>query len=133
MPLVDLDKVKLVRPNQGWKSLHPRLWKAYSIARNRNYTDLGTYANKPGDHGYWPARAFDIGREDRFRFLGFKYIRAARLMRFYVKHHKELHIDYVILGMVIWSRRNGWRPYRGDRSHMFHMHVSMYWDGKWED
>lgn len=132
MPKVNFQKIKLVKPNQGWNSLDPRLYRAYSIARNRGYTDLGTYANKAGDHGYWPARAFDLGRKDRFLNLGFGYIKAARLMRFFVKHHKRLNIDYVILGMVIWSRRNGWHRYTRDKSHMYHMHVSMYWPGKWD-
>lgn len=128
---VDLNNVELVRPKDGFMSLHQNLWKAYSIARNRGYTDLGTHVVKPNsDHAYNPARAFDIGRKDRFFNKGFRYVKAAILMRFYVKHAKELDIDYVILGMVIWSRSKGWHRYRGDRSHMFHMHVSMWWKGK---
>lgn len=121
----------LVRPNQGWSSLHKNLWLAYSMGRKRGFTDLGTYANKPGDHGYWPARAFDLGRRNRFYNKGWNYLVARRLFKHLVKHHKALGIDYVILGMWIWSRRNGFRRYNGDTSHMYHLHVSMYWDGKW--
>lgn len=128
---IDLEKVRLVEPKQGWRSLDHRLWKAYAIGRNRGYTDLGTYANKPGDHGYWPARAFDLGRKDRFRFLGWGYLKARRLVKFYVRYHRELNIDYVILGDRIWSRRRGWHAYTRDSSHFFHIHVSMWWPGKW--
>lgn len=124
----------LVEPRQGFESLDPSLWLAYSMGRKRGFTDLGTYANKPGDHGYYPALAFDLGRRDRFFNKGWNYIKARRLAKLYVEHHRALNIDYVILGMRIWSRwgatqkkwdeQNGWHPYQGDRSHMFHIHVS---------
>jgi len=123
-------KDNLVKPVQGWNSLDPRLYKAYSIGRNRAYTDLGTYANKPGDHGYWPARAFDLGRKNRFFFLGYRYRPARRLFDFYVANHKRLNIDYVILGNKIWSRSRGLHSYTRDKSHYYHIHVSMYWPGK---
>ena len=132
MPRVNLLKVRLVEPRQGWNSLDWRLWKAYAIAMNRGYTDLGTYANKPGDHGYWPARAFDIGRKDRFFNKGWNYIKARRLARFYWANREALNIDYVILGRKIISRRHPtWRPYTASTTHDWHMHVSMYWPGKW--
>lgn len=120
-------KPRLVKPRQGFSSLHSSLWAAYSEGRRRKFSDLGTYANKSGDHGYWPAWAFDLGFEPR---TGFKNVRAAKLARWYVKHRKRLNIEYVILGMRIWSRtwwfeyRQGWHRYRGDTSHMFHIHVS---------
>ena len=115
----------LVEPKQGFDSLDPSLWLAYSMGRKRGFTDLGTYANKPGDHGYYPALAFDLGRRDRFFNKGWNYIKARRLAKLYWEHHRALNIDYVILGMKIISRRYPyWHRYGGDRSHMFHIHVS---------
>ena len=119
---------RLVQPRQGWGSLHSSLHLAYSMAIQRGFTDLGTYVNKPGDHGWDDERrmalAFDIGRKDRFKFKGWQYLKAQALFWLYVKNHKALNIEYVILGMKIWSRNNGLRLYGGDRSHMFHIHVS---------
>lgn len=117
---------RLVEPAQGFESLHPNLWLAYSMGRRRGFTDLGTYANKPGDHGKWPALAFDLGRKNRFFNLGWRYVTARRLCRLYVEHHDALNINYVILGRRIWSRS---RPYwhklgTGDTSHDWHIHVS---------
>lgn len=121
---------KLIKPEQGWDSLVPGLWLAYSMGRVRGYTDLGTYANKPGDHGTWPAHAFDLGRRDRFYNKGWNYLKARRLAKFYWKHHEPLGINYVILGQRIISRS---RPYwhaleTGDTSHSFHIHVSGIYD-----
>lgn len=115
-----------VEPNQGWDSLHEDLWLAYSIGRRRGFTDLGTYAAKPGDHGYWPAWAFDLGRRNRFFNLGWGYVTARRLARLYVKHHLALNVEYVILGRRVWSRtRPYWHPLTtGDTSHDWHIHVS---------
>jgi hypothetical protein len=128
---VNLKKVKLVEPRQGFNSLDKRLWKAYSVARNRGYTDLGTYANKPGDHGYWPARAFDIGRKDRFYNRGWNYLKARRLAKWYWRNRVALNIDYVILGDKIISRKYPyWRPFKRDTSHFWHIHVSMWWADK---
>ena len=117
---------KLVEPNQGWDSLHKDLWLAYSMGRNRSFTDLGTYANKPGDHGYRPAWAFDLGRKNRFFNKGWNYLVARTLAKFYWEHHLALNINYVILGMQLISRqRPYWHPLTtGDTSHMFHIHVS---------
>ena len=117
----------LVKPKQGWDSLDKKLWLAYSMGRKRGFTDLGTYANKPGDHGVGPpALAFDLGDSNRFFFKGWEYIKARRLAKRYVQYHKQLSINYVILGRRIWSRQ---RPYwhtltTGDTSHDFHIHVS---------
>ena len=118
---------KLVEPRQGWSSLDESLWRAYSIGRNRGFTDLGTYVDKPGDHGIGPpCFAFDLGDPLRFRFLGWGYLKARQLAKFYVKGHEWLNIEYVILGMRIWSRsRPYWHPLTtGDTSHQFHIHVS---------
>ena len=121
---------KLVEPRQGWSSLHSSLHLAYSLGRVRGFTDLGTYVNKPGDHGWDDKRrmamAFDLGREDRFLFKGWGYLKARKLALMYVKYHKPLNIEYVILGRRIWSRsRPYWHPLTtGDTSHDFHVHVS---------
>ena len=117
---------KFVEPRQGFESLHSKLWLAYSMGRRRGFTDLGTYANKPGDHGYYPSYAFDLGRVDRFFFKGWGYMKARRLAKLYVREHRALNINYVILGRRIWSReRPYWHPLTtGDTSHDFHIHVS---------
>jgi hypothetical protein len=70
------------------------------------------------------AAAFDLGRRDRFHFLGWNYLIARRLVQLYVRNHVALGIEYVILGDRIWSRNNGWQPFLRDSSHMFHIHVS---------
>lgn len=110
------------------KSLVPALWLAYSMGMKRGFLDLGTYANKPGDHGSYPAWAFDLGRKNRFFFKGWNYLVARKLALHYVKYYKELNINYVILGRRIWSReRPYWHPLTtGDTSHDFHIHVSGY-------
>jgi hypothetical protein len=115
----------LVEPVQGFGSLDPSLHLAYSIGRVRGFTDLGTYVDKPGDHGIGPpCFAFDLGRKDRFLMKGWSYLKARRLARLYVREHLGLSIEYVILGNRIWSRERGWHSYDRDRSHYFHLHVS---------
>lgn len=128
---------KLVEPVQGWDSLHEDLWLAYSMGRQRGFTDLGTYVNKEGDHGGGPqgrgrpAMAFDLGHHDRFLFKGWDYLKARRLAKRYVKYHRQLKIDYVILGRRIWSREKPyWHAFDRDDSHMFHIHVSGWWPAK---
>jgi hypothetical protein len=78
---------RLVEPRQGFDSLDESLWLAYSMGRKRGFTDLGTYVNKPGDHGWndrtRTAAAFDLGREDRFLFKGWGYLKARRLAMHY--------------------------------------------------
>ena len=118
---------KLVEPRQGFDSLHKSLHLAYSMGRVRGFTDLGTYVDKPGDHGVGPpCYAFDLGRKDRFLFKGWDYLKARRLALLYVKEHEALGINYVILGQRIWSRSKPyWHPLTtGDTSHSFHLHVS---------
>lgn len=115
----------LVEPVQGFGSLDSTLHLAYSIGRVRSFTDLGTYVDKPGDHGIGPpCFAFDLGRKDRFYFKGWGYLKARRLARLYVREHLGLSIEYVILGDRIWSRERGWHAYTVDHSHDFHLHVS---------
>jgi hypothetical protein len=115
----------LIEPNQGWGSLDRSLWEAYSEGPRRGFLDLGTYVNKPGDHGVGPpCFAFDLGRKDRFLFKGWNYLKARRLALWYVKNHGRLNIEYVILGRRIWSRTFGWHAFTRDSSHDFHIHVS---------
>jgi hypothetical protein len=118
---------KLVAPD----SLQPALHLAFSMGMKRGFTNLGTYANKPGDHGYYPSWAFDLGRKNRFFFKGWDYLVARRFALFLWENHLALHIEYVILGRRIISRS---RPYwhalndphdpTPDTSHDFHIHVS---------
>lgn len=128
---------EFVEPRQGFGSLHPSLWLAYSMGRVRGFTDLGTYVNKPGDHGGSPSKrrppawAFDLGRKNRFLFKGWGYLKARRLALLYVANYRTLNIEYVILGRRIWSRRNGWYPYTRDSSHDFHLHVSGHHGETW--
>lgn len=123
---------KLVEPVQGFSSLHPSLHLAYSMGRVRGFTDLGTYVDKAGDHGWDDknrmAAAFDLGRKDRFLFKGWGYLKARRLAKFYWKEHESLGIEYVILGQRLISReRPYWHPLTtGDTSHSFHIHVSAH-------
>ena len=128
---------KLVEPTQGFKSLDKSLWLAYSIGRQRAFTDLGTYVDKPGDHGIGPpCFAFDLGRKNRFFNKGWNYLTARRLAKLYVREHEALNINYVILGRRIWGpvkpasgdpadAKPYWHPLMtGDTSHDFHIHVS---------
>jgi hypothetical protein len=128
-----------VEPTQGFASLHQSLWLAYSMGRHRGFTDLGTYnpasrlpSGAPSDHAVYPARAFDLGRKDRFLFRGWYYLKARRLAKLYWRHHQALAIEYVILGHRIISRRHPtWRYYADpDGSHSFHIHVSGHWPGR---
>jgi hypothetical protein len=122
----------LVKPNQGWGSLHSSLHLAFSMGRKRGFTDLGTYVDKAGDHGWDDKRdmamAFDLGRKDRFRFKGYDYLVARRFCNLLAKHHEALGIRYIILGDRIWHRNSGqwvyFSNYPNDRSHDFHIHVS---------
>lgn len=128
----------LVEPAQGFDSLADALWLAYSMARKRGFTDLGTYVDKPLDHGGlpWarrpPAWAFDIGRKNRFFNKGWNYLVARRFANFLVKYHVALNVEYVILGDRIWSRAKGWHYYGPDKSHFYHIHVSGHWPGRGE-
>ena len=116
----------LVKPNQGWASLHQDLWLAYSIGRKRGYYDVGTYANKPGDHGFYPAWAFDLRRKGWRGWFGWGRKNAQKLAAFYWENYLALNIEYVIVGTSLISRKKPyWHPLRtGDKSHEYHVHVS---------
>lgn len=127
----------LVEPRQGFDSLAEELWLAYSMGRKRGFTDLGTYVDKPLDHGGtpWarrpPAWAFDLGRKDgRFWKRAYGQLVTWRYVRMLVKYHKALSIEYVIYRDRIWSRSNGWKPYTSSTSHFWHVHVSGHWPGR---
>jgi len=128
----------LVEPVQGFDSLAKILWLAYSMGRQRGFTDLGTYVAKALDHGGTdthrgpPAWAFDLGRKDRFLFKGWDYLKARALAKFYWENHRALGIEYVILGHKIISRSNPtWHFYADPSgSHSFHIHVSGHWPGR---
>jgi hypothetical protein len=128
----------LVRPRQGWESLASALWLAYSMGIKRGYYDVGTYVNKPGDHGgtdtsrHPPAWAFDLRRKGWRGWFGWGRRNAQKLADFYWDNHKALDIEYVIVGRSIISREKPyWHPLTtGDTSHEWHIHVSGHWPGR---
>ncbi len=112
--------------------LHPSLALAFSMSIRRSYYSVGTYADKPGDHGYKRARAFDIRRKGWLGRFGFGWLAAKRWGQKLWDNHEALNIDYVIRGREIISRN---KPYwhllsTSDTSHDWHLHVSGWWDGK---
>ena len=118
---------KLLRP----ASLHPSLHLAWSMAAARSFYSVGFYAPKPLDHGYYPSRAMDLRRKRWLSMTGFGWLVAKRFAQFLWDNHEALNIDYVIVGQSIISRAKPyWRPYRGDKSHHWHIHVSGWWAGK---
>lgn len=131
---------RLVEPRQGWDSLYECLWLAYSMGRKRGFYDVGTYANKPGDHSYGDrhgkpgeALAFDLRHKSWTGRFGWGWLNARRLARFYIRHAYALNVDYVIVGRRYASRRTGfkWVPLTtGDTSHDWHIHVSGWVPGK---
>lgn len=129
---------KLVEPRQGWESLAAALWLAYSMSIKRGFLDLGTYVDKPLDHGgtdterHPPAWAFDVGRKNRFFFKGWNYLVARRLAQHLWEHHDALHIEYILLGHKAISRKEPYWHYFADESgtHSFHIHVSGHWPGR---
>jgi hypothetical protein len=112
---------KLVQP----VSLHPSLHLAFSMGLARSFYSVGTYADKPLDHGYWPASAFDLRRKGWVGTWGFGFLAANKLAKLYWEHHEALGIKYIIVGRKIISVANPtWRRYDSDRSHDWHIHVS---------
>lgn len=128
---------RLVEPRQGFDSLAEDMWLAYSMGRKRGFTDLGTYVNKPLDHGglpwarHPPAWAFDLGRADsKFWQRQWGQLMSRRYVNLLIEHHKPLSVEYVIYRDRIWSRSRGWRYYGPDKSHFWHIHVSGHWPGR---
>jgi hypothetical protein len=114
-------------PNQGWRSLHSSLHKAYTIGRSYGFSDLGTYngasllpSGARSDHAVYPAFAFDLGIDPD---LGWYHEKARQYVQHLANNAYELGVEYVILGDKIWSRYNGW-GYYGSGGHMNHIHVS---------
>lgn len=122
----------LVKPNQGWDSLHPNLWLAYSMVRKRGYYDVGTYVNKPLDHSWGDrhsepgmALAFDARRKGWVNWIGWGRRNAWKLANLLWDNHEALNINYVIVGNRIISRAKPyWHYYGPDKSHYWHIHVS---------
>lgn len=129
---------KLVEPRQGWDSLAEPLWLAYSMSIKRAYYDVGTYVNKPGDHGGTdrhrgpPAWAFDLRRTGWLGRFGFGWVAAQVWARYLWRNHRALAIEYVIVGRKIISREKPyWHPLTtGSTSHDWHIHCSGHWPGR---
>ena len=131
---------RLVAPKQGWESLYPSLWLAYSVSVKRGWYDVGTYAAKPGDHSWGDrhgepgaALAFDLRRKGWVGRFGWGWMAARRHARFLWSEHEAFGIDYVIVGRKYVSRKSGgkWVPLTtGDTSHDWHIHVSGWVPGK---
>lgn len=115
-------------------SLHPSLWLAFSSVVARGYYDVGTYANKPGDHSWGDrngkpgvALAFDMRRKGWVGMFGWGWLNARRTAQWLWDNHVALNLNYVIVGRKIISREHPtWRPYTRDTSHDWHIHVSGY-------
>jgi hypothetical protein len=117
----------LVEPRQGFTSLHPTLYQAYSIGRKMGMSDLGTHnpaSTLPGggksDHAWWPALAFDLGIDPD---TGFGHPQGRK---FFEAMMERPEIAYVILGNRIWSAKRaseGIRLYTAG-GHLNHVHVS---------
>lgn len=127
-----------VKPKQGWGSLAEELYLAYSMSMVRGWYDVGTFVNKPGDHGGHPqgkppAWAFDIRRKGWVGRWGWGWLQARLWAQYLWDNHRALNIDYVIRGRSVISReRPFWHPLTtGDTSHDWHIHVSGY-DPDWE-
>jgi hypothetical protein len=124
---------RLVAPTQGFGSLYEHLWLAYSMVVKRGYYDVGTYANKPGDHSWGDrhgqpgvALAFDMRRKGWLGRFGWGFRNARKTAEWLWDNHVALNIDYVIVGRQIISRQKPyWHPLTtGDTSHDWHIHVS---------
>lgn len=120
-------------PKQGLASLHPNLYLAFSNVVVRGYYDVGTYANKPGDHSWGDrhgkpgvALAFDMRRKGWLGRFGWGYRNAQNTAQWLWDNHVALNIDYVIVGRKLISRAKPyWHPLTtGDTSHDWHIHVS---------
>lgn len=116
-----------IEPRQGWGSLHKSLWSIFSLGRNMDLSDLGTYnpsstlpSGGPSDHAVWPAMAFDLGVEPDTG-----YANSVGRAYFHICMTRP-EVEYVILGDRIWSRPRadeGVRHYSGG-GHANHVHVS---------
>lgn len=124
---------RLKRPAQGFNSLHPNLWLAFSMVAARGYYDVGTYARKPGDHSWGDrngrpgvALAFDMRRAGWLGRFGWGYRNARKTAQWLWDNHVALNIDYAIVGRELISRdRPYWHPLTtGDTSHDYHLHIS---------
>lgn len=115
---------QLVKPKQGFNSLHRSLWETYSMGRNLGMSDLGTY--NPGsrlpsggrsDHAVYPSKAFDLGVSPP---IGYSHPVAKKYFHAIIGRPE---IEYVILGNKIWTRSQGIHTYHSG-GHDNHIHVS---------
>ncbi len=116
----------LIEPKQGWNSLTPALWDAFSLGRRMGLSDLGTYnpasrlpSGAKSDHAYYPARAFDLGFSPQ---IGWDNLNARAFFNSMVRRPE---IEYAILGNKIASVTQSWtvRPYTSG-GHEGHVHIS---------
>ncbi len=114
----------LVEPNQGFNSLHPSLWEAYSLGRRMGLSDLGTYnpnsrlpSGTPSDHAVYPAMAFDLGFSPA---TGYEHPVARSFFEAMIGRSE---CEYDICGTKIWSRSRGLHGYSYG-GHESHVHVS---------
>ena len=115
----------LVKPNQGFESLHKSLWEAYSIGRRAGLSDLGTYnpasrlpGGGPSDHSVYPAMAFDLGFSPQTGWANEQARRVALALA------GRPEAEYVILGSKIWTDDGrGWHDYTAG-NHEGHIHCS---------
>lgn len=116
---------KLVEPRQGFHSLSPSLWQAFSEGRRRGLSDLGTYnpdsrlpSGRPSDHAVYPAMAFDLGIDPDTGWNNLK----GRAYAIWTAGRPE--VEYTILGNRIWrGRYRVWGSYYNG-GHLNHVHVS---------
>jgi len=122
----------LIRPYQGWDSLHASLYEEYSMGIHVGFKDgpgyaSGTYnksstlpSGARSDHAYYPAYAFDL---DIIQHTGWSNLTARS---YFYTQIGRIGISYVILGNRIWSASRaseGVRYYYGG-GHDNHVHVS---------
>lgn len=115
----------LVKPRQGWESLHKSLWPIFSYGRHAGLSDLGTYnpasrlpSGRPSDHAVLPAYACDLGIDPD---TGWNHP-AGRAT--FMKAMSDPAVEYVILGNRIGFRSTGQIRTYTSGGHLNHLHIS---------
>lgn len=127
------DPPPLIEPKQGFDSLHPTLYRVYTMGISLGLIDLGTYNPKSrlpsgaiSDHATSkdfaltpssPSKAIDFGIDPD---TGWNNLEARS---FVLAIWERPEIEYVILGDKIAVRGEGIRPYTAG-GHLNHVHVS---------